>query len=586
MAALLLALSDLRFGHEANPPINVRQVGRDSDIAALAGSLRAHGLIQHLEVQRQDGVPYVADGNRRLAALRLLEQEGHVASDVMIPCDELDHEADAVEISLAANVMRTALHPADEYVAFSDLASRGLDEGAIAVRFGIEPPRVRRILALGRLAPGVIDAWRNGAFDDRGLEDVAAFSLAPSIDEQERVLALLLRTRSLYAHAIRHALGASDSAALTNLKIVGKEAYLAAGGTMIEDLFGDHHVIGDTALLQTLATEKVAAMCKSLVESGWSWAAPDWELPNGARYSWGSIPAGAVSGHKAEKARRDELQEKVNAQLATEEERAELADLRETLELAAYSKAAKASSGVIVWISNGRLYLTPGKQKPSSKAERVAKAKGEGAEADEADSEVPSISNALHERLSVQLTLAIRKALEHEPIVGLVALLAGLLASEHYAPIKVRANGHGTAAYGEREAYATAFRRVLAMPDADRLALAAGLAGTATDMVRHSVQQPPLADEGIATLIGAMSGMHVHEAITAAFDAEDYFKSVSRAVILYALGEAGLAGEGDRKAAKMPKAELVAFATTSLPQRGWLPPELRTVHYAGPRRQG
>lgn len=585
MATILLALCDLRFGHEANPPINVRQVGRDSDIAALAGSIRAHGLIQHLEVQRQDGVPYVADGNRRLAALRLLEQEGHVASDVMIPCDLLDHEADAVEISLAANVMRTALHPADEYVAFSDLASRGLDEGAIAVRFGIEPPRVRRILALGRLAPGVIQAWRNGAFDDRGLEDVAAFSLAPSIDEQERVLALLLRTRSLYAHAIRHALGASDSAALTNLKIVGKDAYLAAGGTMIEDLFGDHHVIGDTALLQTLATEKVAAVCKRLVESGWSWAAPDWELPNGARWSWGSIPAGSVSGHKAEKARRAELQEKANAQLATEDERAELHDLSEALALAAYSKAAKASSGVIVWISNGRLTLTPGKQKPSSKAKPAAGAKGDNSNEQEEDA-APSISNALHERLSVQLTLAIRKALEHEPIVGLAALLAGLLASEHYAPIKVRANGHGTAAYGEREAYATAFRRVLAMTDADRMTLAAGLAGTATDMVRHSAQQPPLADEGIATLVGAMSGMHVHEAITAAFDADDYFKSVSRAVILHALGEAGLAGEGDRKAAKMPKAELVAFATTSLPQRGWLPPELRTVHYAGPGRQG
>ena len=354
---------------------------------------------------------------------------------------------------------------------------------------------------------------------------------------------------------------------------------------MIEDLFGDHHVIGDTALLQALATEKVAALCKRLVESGWSWAAPEWELPNGARWSWGSVPAGAVSGHKAEKARRAELQEKVNAQLGSEEERAELAELREALELAAFSKAGKASSGVIVSVSNGRITLTPGKQKPSSKAKPAASGKDSNSD-DQEEGAAPSISNALHERLSVQLTLAIRKALEHEPIVGLAALLAGLLASEPYAPIKVRANGHGTAAYGEREAYASAFRRVLAMTDADCLALAAGLAGTATDMVRHSAQQPPLADEGIATLIGAMSGMHVHEAITAAFDAEDYFKSVSRAVILHALGEAGLAGEGDRKAAKMPKAELVAFATAGLPQRGWLPPELRTVHYAGPGRAG
>jgi len=585
MATILLALCNLRFGHEADPPINVRQVGRDSDIAALAGSILAHGLIQHLEVQPQDGVYYVADGNRRLAALQLLRERGAIPGDHPVRCDEVDAGADPVEISLASNVMRTALHPADEYVAFSDLAAHGLDEAAIARRFGIEPPRVRRILALGRLASGVIDAWRNGAFDEHGIEAVAAFSLAQSIEQQERVLALLRPTRSLYGHAIRQALGASDSAALTNLKLVGREAYFAAGGTMIEDLFGDHHVIGDAALLQTLATEKIAAECNRLVESGWSWAAPEWELPNGAKWSWGSIQPGAIAGRKAEKARRDELQEKVRVQVATDEERSELADLTAALALAAFSKAAKASSGVIVSIQNGRFHLTPGKQKPSSKAKPGANAK-DGNSNEQEEEAAPSISNALHERLSVQLTLAISMALEHEPIVGLAALLAGFLASEHYAPIKVRANGHGTAAYGEREAYATAFRRVLAMTDADRMALAAGLAGTATDMVRHSTQQPPLADEGIATLIGAMSGMHVHEAITAAFDAEDYFKSVSRAVILHALGEAGLAGEGDRKASKMPKAELVAFATTSLPQRGWLPPELRTVHYAGPGRQG
>ncbi len=581
MASLVLALSALRFGHEAEPPINVRQVGRDSDIPALAGSILAHGLIQHLEVQERDGIYFVADGNRRLAALQLLQRQDAIPADHPVQCDEVDPAADPVEISLASNVMRTALHPADEYVAFSDLAAHGLSEAGIASRFGIELPRVRRMLALGRLAPGVIEAWRSGAFEHRGLEDVAAFSLAPSIEEQERVLALLLRTRNLYAHTIRQALGASDAAALSNLKLVGKEAYLAAGGTMIEDLFGDHHVIGDTALLQELAADTVKAELERLRADGWSWAEPEWELPNGARYSWATAPSGTVSGRKAEKARRDELQEKTNARGATEEERSELAALKSELELAAFSKAAKATSGVIISLQSGRLVLTPGKQKPSGK---VRAAKADTGDGDEAAAE-PSISNALHERLSIQLTLAVRKALENEPTVGISALLAGFLCSEHASPIRVRLNGHGTEVYQDREAYEAAFARVLAMSDGDRLALAAGLAGQAVDMVRTITVQKPLADPGIALLTARMDGFGLEGAIAAAFDAEDYFKSVSRPVLLRALAEAGLAGEGDRKAAKMPKPELVAFAEANLPQRGWLPPELRTVHYAGPGRQ-
>jgi ParB family chromosome partitioning protein len=77
----------------------------------------------------------------------------------------------ALETSLIENTIRSAMHPADEFVAMASLIDVG---EAIAVRFGVSERHVRHRLRLGKLAPELLDAYRAAEI---GLEVVTAFTL-------------------------------------------------------------------------------------------------------------------------------------------------------------------------------------------------------------------------------------------------------------------------------------------------------------------------------------------------------------------------------------------------------------------------
>lgn len=579
MRTITVPLSELRFGHEAVPPINVRAIGRESDIAAMADSILSHGLIQHLSVQKTEEGIFVADGNRRLSAMRALVQRGEFRPDHPVPCEKVDEDVDPLEISLAANVMRQQLHPADEYVAFVELQSEGMTETEISARFGIEPRRVRRILALGSLSPVIIDAWRNDALGRDAIECVRAFTLAPSIAAQEAAFVKLSKTGSLYSHYIVNQFGGGDRVAIRNLNCVGKAAYRAAGGTLVEDLFGDQHVVGDRELLDRLVAERLAGEAARLVEEGWQWAAPEWDLPNGASWNWTRDDRKPAAPKKAVKARRDELRATIEQGAPSDAEIAEYREIERELLLAAYPAEQRAATGVILSIAgNGAITLKPGYSKPQpSKAAATGKKEKSG----------PAISNAVMHRLSIQLTLAARQAIETEPRLGLVALLAGFLSHAPYGdPVRVSHSGYGRASYSraeERESYADVLARLTAMDDASLFRVAAGIAGQSLDLQRMDASKPPLADSGIDALLAAIDPPTLGVRLAEAFDADDYFKSVSKPLVLQAIREAGFS-EDQAKTSTMKKGDLVAFAVANVPKSGWLPPELRTANYSGSGR--
>ena len=155
---------------------NVRKTGISNGIEELAASIAAHGLLQAPVVRKAKGGKYaVVAGQRRLIALRLLAPQGAIASDGEVACQLVADEADAGEISLAENVVRMAMHPADQFEAFCDLVDRGVDIDAVATRFGVTESVVVRRLKLGRLSPVVLEAYRNGDID---LEDAQAFAIS------------------------------------------------------------------------------------------------------------------------------------------------------------------------------------------------------------------------------------------------------------------------------------------------------------------------------------------------------------------------------------------------------------------------
>jgi len=532
-----LPLDQLRFGHESEPPINVRVVGRADGAAELGASITAHGLIQALSVQQIDGHWYVADGNRRLAALHLLAEQGTIPQDWPVKCDPLTGSQTPDEISLAANFERMPLHEADQYAKFQELTGRGLSDTQVAQRFGLAPKRVRRMLALGGLSQTVLDWWRDQEADSRVVDIVRAMTLAPSIDEQERIFQQLKKSGQLSGWKIREVLGAGDRNAARLLKFVGTKAYNAAGGSVIEDLFGEDNAISDPALVARLAEEKLRAKADELLAEGWSWTALDRELPSGWSWSWQKLSLSKKSASEADKAR----------------------------------------SGAVVSVDHdGKLAVTYGVIKPQEKT--AAKNAGKGGDGASAPA---SISNALSERLSEQATLALRDALAQDGHAGLAALLAGFAArGSAEGPVKVKHEGHGRPLYvsaDDSETFSAAFDRFRVMSDAELIAAAAGVAAEALDLTSFAVNSRGYR-QGARTLADALDGNAMYVAQRERCDFEDYFSSAPKAIILKAITEAINEDEA-RKASALKKAELAAFALKNVVPTGWLPPELRTRCY-------
>ena len=126
--------------------------------AAVDTSIATHGLLENLVV-RMDGPPdagayAVIAGGRRLAAMKALAEDGTIDADHPVPCLVAVDPAMTGELSLAENIVRIAMHPADQVVAFSKLTDAGLSVAAIAARFGTSERLVEQRLRLGNVGAG------------------------------------------------------------------------------------------------------------------------------------------------------------------------------------------------------------------------------------------------------------------------------------------------------------------------------------------------------------------------------------------------------------------------------------------------
>jgi ParB family chromosome partitioning protein len=266
-------------------PTNVRKTPPSAaEDAELKASIRARGLKQNLVVHRSAGdgeIHEVIVGGRRLKALQALASEGVIPADCKVPC--LVEAADeALETSLMENTIRAAMHPADEFVAMAGLIDAGSTIEAVAARFGVPEQRVRQRLRLGKLAPELLDAYRDGAVS---LEIIMAFTLGAGHVAQLAAWHQVKEQHYVSAHAVRRLL--TESAVPLNSDLgafVGLQAYEAAGGTVTRDLFSgeDDGFMDDAALVRRLAIEKLEAKTAEL-RADWAWAKPVLDLDYGFR---------------------------------------------------------------------------------------------------------------------------------------------------------------------------------------------------------------------------------------------------------------------------------------------------------------
>ncbi|MDE2976113.1 MAG: ParB N-terminal domain-containing protein [Acidobacteriota bacterium] len=272
-------------------PENVRKTPPDAAAEAeLKASIAGHGLIENLVV-RSDGPGggyAVVAGGRRLAALKALAADGVLDADHPVPCLVVEGDAASSELSLAENVIRIAMHPADQVTAFTKLAESGITVAAIAARFGISARLVEQRLRLGNAAPELLDAYRADKID---LETLKAFTV--TTDHRRQMAVWEQVANQSYRPApweVKRLLTEKRIPANSAMaRFVGIDAYEAAGGPVLRDLFAAEDDSGnwleDPALLQKLAMEKLGETVKDL-QTRWRWATamPEADWTSLARY--------------------------------------------------------------------------------------------------------------------------------------------------------------------------------------------------------------------------------------------------------------------------------------------------------------
>jgi ParB family chromosome partitioning protein len=263
---------------------NVRKTGAKDGIGELAASIAAHGLRQNLNVRPTDTERFeVVAGGRRLRALRMLVKQKRLPKDVTVPCIVMDGGEDAAEVSLVENTVRTAMHPDDQFMAFAALVDGGMPVEDVAARFGVAPALVERRLRLAKVSPRLRGLFRKGELT---LDHIMAFTVTDDHVEQERVWQELPEWRrgpdDIRAALTREAVRFDTPAA----RFVGVEAYVAAGGTVMRDLFdeGCEGFAQDRVLLLALAGDRLQALAEAVQAEGWKWVKAEAERDYSVSY--------------------------------------------------------------------------------------------------------------------------------------------------------------------------------------------------------------------------------------------------------------------------------------------------------------
>ena len=305
-------------------PENVRKTPADpAAFVELKASIAAHGLLKNLIVKVVDTgdnpesgpgqAPIercaVIAGGRRLAAMKALAEDGVLDADHPVPCRVTGAAENAGELSLAENVVRVAMHPADQVVAFAKLSSSGVSVSAIAARFGVAERLVEQRLSLGGAAPELLDAYRAEEMD---LDTLKAFTVTT---DHARQMAVWEGVKDQgyrpSGWQVRRLLTEENVSAVSAVaRFVGEEAYEAAGGTLTCDLFAEEDARGiwfdDPALLNELASEKLRAAADEL-KKRWKWAEAVVEADWSAIAGFGRISPEPGAPTDEEKAERERL---------------------------------------------------------------------------------------------------------------------------------------------------------------------------------------------------------------------------------------------------------------------------------------
>lgn len=258
--------------------INVRKAGDDL-LDQFAADISARGILQNLivtPVRKPRGSFAVIAGSRRYRAAMLLAERGDIeATEYDVPVLVLTgDDATLSETSLAENFQRLAMTPADECRAFQHFLGQNGDIDAVAKRFGVTRRFIEGRLRLASLAEPIFDALASGQIT---LDLAKAYASTESHERQLMVWNSYGSSSYHGADTIRRVI--ANEAMKSNdpvARLVGADAYTAAGGIVDRDLFSDN---GDRwtnpEIAQTIAAAMMEAEAKRVGdELGLAWIRP------------------------------------------------------------------------------------------------------------------------------------------------------------------------------------------------------------------------------------------------------------------------------------------------------------------------
>ncbi|WP_289297927.1 ParB/RepB/Spo0J family partition protein [uncultured Reyranella sp.] len=469
---ILSASRDIPFNKLVLSQSNVRRLKAGVSVEDLAEDIARRGLLQSLNVRSvldaegaETGQFEIPAGGRRYRALERLVKQKRLSKTAAVPCIVRDPTAEtsAEEDSLAENVQRVALHPLDQFRAFKALCDQGASEEEIAARFFVAPTVVKQRLRLASVSGKLLEVY---AGDGMTLEQLMAFTVSTDHARQEQVWEALQQSYNKEPYLIRRQLTESAVRALDRrARFVGLEAYEAAGGVVLHDLFEEDGGgwLQDVALLDRLATEKLATEAEKISAEGWKWieVAIDFryghaqhfrqldgvevELTPDEQATFEALTA-AQAKLEGEYEGADELPDEVDARLGEIEEALAAFDSRPIH----YESAAIGRAGVFVSIdADGRLAVDrgyvrpedepvpagsedpaegeidgPDETAPAAPAQRTVITIGDGQPEDDGDDDaIKPLPERLVSELTAHRTLALRDAVANNPQVALTALL-------------------------------------------------------------------------------------------------------------------------------------------------------------------
>lgn len=252
-------------------PLNVRTESdsdADAELEAMIG--QAGFVLQNLigtAIKRKKDSYSIFGGGRRLARVHALIEKGQLPEDFCVPVMVMPDAKNAIELSLAEN-QKLPMTAADECTAFKNMIEKeGKTPAQVAARFGKTERFVLGRVRLADLHETIFEALRKG---DITLEVAKAYGSTSDTVRQARVFEQY--QDSYYGddvYTIRRELASGsyrggDPKAL----LVGREAYLEAGGRIDSDLFSDsaseNWIDGD--ILDRLTDEKLAVEAEAIRE--------------------------------------------------------------------------------------------------------------------------------------------------------------------------------------------------------------------------------------------------------------------------------------------------------------------------------